>query len=68
MHHGALTVRQTLDFAAKLRMSSTATARDRDRRVAAMVTMLGLGGECMNTRTGGSCCVLCLVSCVFGKI
>lgn len=45
VHHGALTVRQTLSFAAKLRMSSTATARDRDRRVAAMVTMLGLGGE-----------------------
>eukprot|EP00752_Nemacystus_decipiens_P008555 g7642.t1 len=44
VHHGALTVRQTLDFAAKLRMSSTATARDRDRRVAAMVTMLGLRG------------------------
>eukprot|EP00903_Cladosiphon_okamuranus_P016410 g15131.t1 len=44
VHHGALTVRQTLDFAAKLRMSSTATERDRDRRVAAMVTMLGLGG------------------------
>lgn len=45
VHHGALTVRQTLSFAAKLRMSSTATERDRDRRVAAMVTMLGLGGK-----------------------
>lgn len=38
-------MRQTLDFAAKLRMPSTTTARDRAKRVASMVAMLGLEGE-----------------------
>ncbi|CAN0521107.1 unnamed protein product, partial [Laminaria digitata] len=45
VHHSALTVRQTLSFAARLRMPSSATARDRDGRIASMVAMLGLDGE-----------------------
>lgn len=47
VHHASLTVRQTLQFAAKLRMSNTVTAEDREKRVAAMVTMLGLEGVCV---------------------
>lgn len=46
VHHASLTVRQTLAFAAKLRMPCTVTAKDREKRVAAMVTMLGLEGVC----------------------
>ena len=45
VHHAALTVRQTLDFAAKLRMAKTASARQREDRVRYMVSMLRLQGE-----------------------
>ncbi|CAN0429715.1 unnamed protein product [Ascophyllum nodosum] len=51
VHHTALTVRQTLGFAAKLRMSRTATARQREERVRSMVSMLGLGGV-LDTKVG----------------
>lgn len=45
VHYASLTVRQTLDYAAKLRMSSRATPEDRERRISSMLRMLKLESE-----------------------
>ncbi|CAN0377911.1 unnamed protein product, partial [Discosporangium mesarthrocarpum] len=44
VHLGSLTVKQTLEFAAMIRMPVSSSPRDRSRRVASVARMLGLEG------------------------